>query len=49
MPEPFDPLAFTLELIASRHSVSPKKLVDPGPTDIPAMPAFGAVVAAASR
>lgn len=33
MPEPFDPVAFTLELIASRHSVSPKKLVDPGPTE----------------
>ncbi|MBI3156760.1 MAG: nitroreductase family protein [Burkholderiales bacterium] len=33
MPEPLDPVAFTLELIASRHSVSPKKLVEPGPTE----------------
>ncbi len=32
MPLPADIAAFTLELITSRHSVSPKRLVAPGPT-----------------
>lgn len=33
MPDTFDPAAFTLELVASRHSVAPKRLVAPGPSD----------------
>ena len=33
MPDPTDPAGFALELITSRHSVAPKRLRAPGPSD----------------